>query len=57
MWHILKTTLKNDPTSIEYFGPFVTRTAAEEFEQHAFNPNEVEVEYLEMFEVEGGRVR
>ena len=57
MWHILKTTLRTDPTSIEYFGPFPTIEQAEEFEQHAFDADDVEVEHIKMFEVDGRKVK
>ena len=58
MWHFIKTTLRTDPEDdAEYFGPFVSLDTAEEFAEHAFDPQDVEVEHLKMYEVESGRVK
>jgi len=53
MWWFIKATLQGpfvDP-STEYFGLFPSKEAAEDYSSRVFDPEDIEVEYLQMVTV------
>jgi hypothetical protein len=51
MWWFIKATLVMDRSSIEYFGLFPERDVAKEYADRVFDPEDVDVEFLEMVTV------